>query len=347
MDLLLVPAVAILGLAAFDIVRTVLLPSSRGPLSALVYRMAFRLPALAPAKVRRRTRQFAGPAAIAGSIVMWLVLVWLGFGLVYWSQAEDLSASPGTSFGEIGPGDALYLSGTTLTTLGFGDLGGGTTTIRLVTVLQAASGLGLFTATISYLPAIYTLVSQLRGAALSAADLRTGDPDGAAEVAAAGDVSIVEAVRRDVVAVREHLVRFPVLYYFHPPVEESPLVLVRNAAGLCATLRWGVDHDRVPHARHLGAVMQESLRRLLDELESHLPDPPTPPADAPSVPGRLLGLRAALEAIDPELSARAAVPAEADAFFARVDAVLDGVARMHDYETRPVLVAAPVAARAV
>ncbi len=347
MDLLLVPAVAIIGLVAYDVIRTVLLPSSRGPVSALVYRMAFRLPALAPAKVRRRTRQFAGPAAIAGSIVLWLVLVWFGFGLVYWSQAEDLSASPGTNFGEAGLGDALYLSGATLTTLGFGDLGGGTTPMRLLTVLQAACGLGLFTATISYLPAIYTLVSELRGAALSAADLRTGDPDGAAEVVATADVSIVEAIRRDVVAVREHLVRFPVLYYFHPPVEESPLVLVRNAAGLCAALRWGVDHDRVPHARHLGSVMQHSLKRLLDELESHLPGEPRPPADAPSVAGRLLGLRAALEAIDPELSARGAPAAEADAFFARVAAVLEGVARMHDYDTRPVLVAERAEAPAV
>jgi hypothetical protein len=138
-DLLLLPAVGILLLVALDVVRTVLLPSSRGPLSALVYRTAFRLPALAPAGVRRRTRQFAGPAAIGGSIILWLLLVWLGFGLIYWSQIEHLAAQPGSGFRELGFAEALYLSATSLTTLGFGDLSGGTTTLRMPTISRSSS----------------------------------------------------------------------------------------------------------------------------------------------------------------------------------------------------------------
>jgi hypothetical protein len=57
---------------------------------------------------------------------------------------------------------------------------GQTTSVRLLTGVEAAAGLGVLTATLGYLPAIYTLVSELRTANQAVADLGAGTAEGAA-----------------------------------------------------------------------------------------------------------------------------------------------------------------------
>lgn len=332
MSVLIVPGVLLVLLVAVDVARVVLIPSTRGPVNHLIYRTAWRAARATPRRVRNRSTQFAGPASIVLTIGAWLALLWLGFALVYWARIDDVAFSPDVRFGDRGLVEALYLSGVAITTLGVGDVVGDADDVRLLTTLEAACGLGIFTVAVSYLPTIYTLVSDLRAAALAVDDLGTDIAENAAVVAAHGGVSTVETIHRDVVEMREHLLRFPVLYYFHPPADESPLAMAGNAAGLCATLQWAVDHDHVPHARHWGAVLERAILRLLDELARHLDD--LEDASGADAKQRVGAAREAVGGIDPALAARGPVPDAATAFLARVDAVLSGVARMHGYDHR-------------
>ncbi len=337
MTLLVVPGLALIGLAWLDVIRTVLLPSSRGPVSHLLYKAVWRGFRAAPARVRPRATQFAGPASIAGTTIAWLLMLWIGAALIYWPFLDSIAFSPDVRFGDRGPVEALYISGVALTTLGMGDAVPETDALRLLTVALAASGLGLFTATISFLPAIYTLVSELRGSALAATDLAAGRAEGAAEVAIHGGVSVIDDLRRDIASMREHLVRFPVLYYFHPPVEESPLALARTTAGLVVTLRWGIRAGAVPYAARWGELLERALRRLLDELDSHQDARSEPAAHGRSC--AVEAARAAVAAIDPSLAAGGPVPGEAREFLAEVDRVLGGMAHKHGYDYVPPLAA--------
>ena len=101
MRLLILPGVALILLVWLDVVRTVLLPSSRGPVSYAVYRTLWRLVRSGgDGPVRRRATQFVGPGSVALTIVLWLGLLWVGFALIYWALIDDVTFSPDIRFGE-------------------------------------------------------------------------------------------------------------------------------------------------------------------------------------------------------------------------------------------------------
>jgi hypothetical protein len=114
---------ALLALVAFDALVSILHPAARGPLGHAVSRGAWRLTQrLAHGRRERRVLSFAGPLAIFGTLATWITLAWIAFGLIYLPFMPEGVSSPS---GEATEGDvleALYLSGTALSTLGFGDI---------------------------------------------------------------------------------------------------------------------------------------------------------------------------------------------------------------------------------
>ncbi len=170
-------------------------------------------------------------------------------------------------FGSTGLAEALYLSGASLTTVGFGDVVGSGSAIRLLTVVEAAAGLGVLTATLGYLPTIYSLVSELRATSQAVADLDAQDPRVAASLLAVDAAATLDGVRRDVLVTRQHLLRFPVLHTFHAPYDESVVALARGAVGLWVAGFFATDTGR-PLDRQL-AALRTALCRLTDELAAH------------------------------------------------------------------------------
>src|SRR5205814_10455212 len=74
--------------------------------------------------------------------------------------------------------DALYLSGTTFTTLGYGDVTPRTPAARTLSVAEAATGFGFFAVVIGYLPVLYQAFSR-REAFIARFDARAGSPPAA------------------------------------------------------------------------------------------------------------------------------------------------------------------------
>ena len=72
-------------------------------------------------------------------------------------------------------GDHLYLSGVTFFTLGYGDIVPRSGPARLLTILEAGTGLGFIAVVIGYLPVLYQLFSR-REAAVIRLDGRAGSP---------------------------------------------------------------------------------------------------------------------------------------------------------------------------
>jgi Ion channel len=75
----------------------------------------------------------------------------------------------------------FYMSGTTLTTLGLGDVIPRSPVARLITVIEAGLGLGFVALVIAYLPVLYQAFSR-REAEISLLDARAGSPPAAAEL---------------------------------------------------------------------------------------------------------------------------------------------------------------------
>ena len=231
---LIAAGVVVTAAVGWDIALTLLHPSARGPLSYRANRTAWTL--VRALSRSRRVLSYAGPLAMATSVLTWVAGLWLGFALVYGSA---MSA-----------GDALYTSGEALTTVGFGNVVFDPEWLRYVAVFEAAGGLGAFTAAITYVLSVHPLVTQIRASALFA------------ELAVdAGDTDQVPVLARRLIESHEHVKRFPVLYYFESGDEgESMATLLKSAASTCLALRDAGDGRR-------SAPLERALGRLFDDLE--------------------------------------------------------------------------------
>lgn len=151
----------------FSAVRTIVLPRSANDcISRYVFtriRHGFDLVAAFAHTYERRDRIMAlyAPVAVLALPIFWLAMVWLGYGLLYWSVGVPTWRA------------AFIESGSSLLTLGFSVPSGIAATILAFS--EATFGLGLVALLISYLPTIYQSFSR-REAAVTLLEVRAGSP---------------------------------------------------------------------------------------------------------------------------------------------------------------------------
>lgn len=159
-DILCVVVGAAMVLSALnDLFQSVVLPRAVGRLyrpSFYAWRALWHLwPLLAwrihadDADKREDFLAVFAPLMLIGLIVLWLVMLVLGFAIVIWGFRSGVAPHMG-SFG-----DALYFSGTSLLTIGFGDIVARTGGPRLVSILAGASGLALLSITTAFLFSLF------------------------------------------------------------------------------------------------------------------------------------------------------------------------------------------------
>src|SRR5262249_11917468 len=116
---------------------------------------------------RDRIMAYYAPIALLSLPVVWLMLVWLGYTLIFWAIGIPTWRA------------AFVESGSSLLTLGFA-----VPPSMFATVLafsEADFGLGLVALLISYLPTIYQAFSR-REAAVTLLEVRAGSPPSAIEL---------------------------------------------------------------------------------------------------------------------------------------------------------------------
>ena len=130
-------------------------------------------------KPRRRDAllSYYGPLSLLLLLAFWAVALIFGFGLIHYGDGAQFA-------GMLFPnrfGNALYLSGTTLVTLGLGDITPASPIGRFVTVIEAGMGFGFLALVIGYLPVMYQAFSR-REVTISLLDARAGSPPTAYEL---------------------------------------------------------------------------------------------------------------------------------------------------------------------
>ena len=325
-------AVALLALVAVDTFRTVLLPSSHGAIGLLWARGLWRVAAAVPGRAGHGARQAAGPLSVVVTIATWVLLLWLAFALLYLPDVDSLGYSSDVRFEGHGLVAALYLSGTVLTTLGLGDVAVQTDGLRLLVVLEAAGGLALFTASLGYLPALYTVISQLRTSAEAVSDLEATTPEQAVELLREDPVLTLEAVRRDVISARQDLLRFPVLHHFHLPVGQSVIGVVEGATMLWVVARFGLSAQAHPSVRRQAVALELALRRLVEDTARHVGDADPRDDGRQAALDQVARVRAAVTTLDDWTADDCEPDAGALQDLARTNAVVRLYAALHGYD---------------
>ena len=236
-------------------------------------RVVFNLRATRAKSFQERDRAMAlyGPVSLLALAVAWLVVVGLGYLLMYWSV------------GVRSPRLAFTISGSSLFTLGFAIPKNLPTTALAFS--EGAIGLGLLALLLSYLPAMYASFAR-REAAVAALDVRAGTPPSATAMLVR--VSRIEGWDRLTetwktwepwfVDITESHTSIPALVFFRSPHWEHSWVTasgaVLDAASLLAST---VDRPRSADAELCIRAGYIALRRIVDFFGiPHNPDPHWP-----------------------------------------------------------------------
>ncbi len=237
-----------------------------------------------------------GPLWLLLLIGLWAFSLVLAFALLQWGSGSRMSSPDGSETFLT----TLYMSGTTLFTLGLGDVTPHSSAGRLLTVLESGIGLGFLALVIGYLPVVSQAFSR-REASIALLDARAGSPPTALELLRrhAGDGggdALLELLRdweRWSAELLESHVSFPVLAFYRSQHDNQSWVAAMTALlDSCALVLSVVSTDCRRQARLSFAMARHAVAdmcRVLDRRPA-APDPDRLP------PSELARLREALAA---------------------------------------------------
>ena len=310
----------------WDVFETIVLPrrvTRRVRLTRLFYR-AMWSPWSAICRIVRNSKRretvlsVFGPLSILILLTVWALALLTAFAMVHWAIGSRLSSAGPTGFLP-----DLYFSGTTLFTLGLGDvtpIGGAA---RSVTVIEASMGIGLLALVIGYLPVLYQAFSR-REVNISMLDARAGTPPTAVELLRrhqeARSLESLHQLLRDwegwAADLMESHLSYPVLCFFRSQHNnQSWLASLSTVLDTCSLVMVGIDgmpkwqaqltfkmarHAIVDIAQIFNtSPLKHDAQRLPDEdlarLRSILSDSGVMVSSEPGDAGTLLDLRAMYE----------------------------------------------------
>jgi hypothetical protein len=132
-------------------------------------------------RVREQLYSIYGPLALLVLFVVWASLLTAAYGLIYFGMSVPFTdpSHPVTLFERLRT--CLYVSGTTIFTLGLGDVQPATPLARMFIVAEAGTGLGFVALVIGYVPVLYNAFSA-REIPVAMLDARAGSPPTAGEL---------------------------------------------------------------------------------------------------------------------------------------------------------------------
>lgn len=223
---------AVLLLLGVDVFLTVFHPEGRGGpfsgrISRLVWRLFRRFGVRRDGRPRERLLSLAGPLLAVLAPASWILVLIVGFALVYYPFMSEFLVSPGTLRAPWA--EALYFSGYAAATLGLGDVVADSTPLRLAMVVESISGFALLTAGLTYILAVYRQRAAM--AALSSEVLARVEWAETTERAWDGDLALaswdgwLQHVARELTGIRHAQAQYPIVQYFREMDERNALAV--------------------------------------------------------------------------------------------------------------------------
>ncbi len=291
--------VGLLGLVAFDVYATILHSRARaGPIGENLNRgvwwvmrgLAFRF-----SRPRRHLILNAvGPLLLPALVATFILFLMIGYALIYWPHmpgsfnVDEKARTPSWI-------EALYFSGITLTTLGYGDIAPRVTSMRLVALSEASAGFAFISLAVTYLLTVTNALERKRTVALSFYHQAEQGADAAGFLRHHfrrgefhGLESVFASAARDLQSLLESHVEHPVIHYFHPvEVHKSlPRMLflvleIRSVMKCCLDREVYTDICEHPEAETLEETARYVLRQLSAFLNLRIDTADELPAETP------------------------------------------------------------------
>jgi Ion channel len=260
--------VALIALALRDIFDVLFHPLGRGLIARRIIRsvsaVARRAAGSAPT-----LDLLAGPLSYVAVVATWTALLAIGWALVFLPQLpHGFAFDPGLDPSEhTGFADALYVSLVNLTSLGYGDISPQSPLLRLLGPVETVFGLGLLTASISWLISIYNAISR-RDSLAHEVHLSKEAEEQLGEKLADADPQLLERMltsfTEQLIVTRRDLIHFPITHYFRTEDEQRAL------SGLLPFLSSLVSEASGENRPHALRVRAEMLGMAIDDFAETL-----------------------------------------------------------------------------
>lgn len=268
----LIAGVACIVFALFDAFQTVILPrraTGRFRITRLFYVFTWGPWAWLAWNVhtprkRETMLSFYGPLSLVILIVVWAGALVLGFALIFYALGSPFADPLGRT---VGLRSDIYVSGTTLFTLGLGDVVPHSYVVRDLVILEAGMGLGFVAMVIGYFPVLYSAFSR-REVSISLLDARAGSPPTAAELlhrhgfegGSAALTLLLEEWERWSAELLESHISYPLLCYFRSQhTNQSWIGALTAILDTCALLISGVQEQPARQAQLTFAMARHAL----------------------------------------------------------------------------------------
>jgi hypothetical protein len=257
-----------------------------------------------PGASRENFLSVYGPLSLLLLLALWAAGLIVGFALLHLGFGTRLQSPSGAA----GFSARLYFSGTTLFTIGLGDVSPTSGIGRFLTVLEGGTGLGFLALVVGYLPVLSQAFSR-REVNISLLDARAGSPPTAAELlrrhpcpdSGEGLAQLLGEWERWSADLLETHISFPVLCYYRSQHEnQSWVAALTTVLDVCALIIAGLEPGPLRTARLTYAM----ARHAVIDLSRVFYQPPKPPNPDRLPLGELAKLRDAL------IAAGRALPAE-------------------------------------
>jgi hypothetical protein len=284
-----------------DAFQTIILP--RRPVGRLRITRGFFLLTWGPwrfftrrctsSKTREQLYSVYGPLALLLLFIVWALLLLSAYALIYFGLHSPFNdpSHPVTAFERLR--SCFYVSGTTIFTLGLGDVQPTSHLARTLVVLEAGTGLGFVALVIGYVPVLYAAFSA-REIPVAMLDARAGSPPTAGELLYRHNFSgghqaltaLLAEWERWCAAMLETHISYPILCYYRSQHDnQSWLSALTAVLDTCALLITTIEGPSTRQAqltfaigRHtlvdLGHVFnqEKQVKRLSDEPSTRLAD---------------------------------------------------------------------------
>jgi len=183
--LVLVAGILCISTVLFDAFQTIILPrraTGRFRLTRLFYIATWYPWGFFARRFHHPRRReillgYYGPLSLILLLVVWAAVMVLGFASIYFAIGSPFNdpSQPANFHTD------LYVSGTTIFTLGLGDVTPHTPLARVLLILQSGMGFGFLAMVMGYFPVLYSAFSR-REVSISLLDARAGSPPTSAEL---------------------------------------------------------------------------------------------------------------------------------------------------------------------
>jgi len=218
-------------------------------------------------KKREQFLSVYGPLSLLLLFIVWASLLTSAYALMYFGMKTPFvdPTHPATELARLR--SCFYVSGTTIFTLGLGDILPLTHAARFLFVLEAGTGLGFVALVIGYVPVLYTAFST-REISVALLDGRAGSPPSAGELLVRHSftgghhalTTLLGEWERWSATMLETHVSYPILCYYRSQHDnQSWLAAITSILDACALLITTVEGSSTRQAQLTFAIARHTL----------------------------------------------------------------------------------------